>query len=188
MARPEGYRKAVRLMEMAERFGLPVLSIVDSAGAYPGIGAEERGQAEAIARSTDACLSLGVPNVAIITGEGMSGGAIAITTANRVLMLEHAIYSVISPEAASSILWRDGTKAQEAANSMKITAQDMLKFGVIDRILVEPPGGAHRDPAAMIARTGEAIAQAFTELHNLDASGIRQQRRQKFLDIGRKLG
>jgi len=135
MARPEGYRKAVRLMEMADRFGLPVLSIVDSAGAYPGIGAEERGQAEAIARSTDACLSLGVPNVAIVTGEGMSGGAIAITTANRVLMFEHAIYSVISPEAASSILWRDGTKAQEAANSMKITAQDMLRFGVIDRIL-----------------------------------------------------
>jgi acetyl-CoA carboxylase carboxyl transferase subunit alpha len=188
MARPEGYRKAVRLMEMADRFGIPVLSLVDSAGAYPGIGAEERGQAEAIARSTDFCLSLGVPNVSIITGEGMSGGAIALTTANRVLMLEHAIYSVISPEAASSILWRDGTKAQEAANSMKITAQDMLKFGVIDRILTEPPGGAHRDPAAMIARTGEAIAQAFTELHNLDAGGIRQQRRQKFLDIGRKLG
>src|SRR4029434_11129049 len=172
MARPEGYRKAVRLMEMADRFKLPVVSLVDTAGAYPGIGAEERGQAEAIARSTDACLSLGVPNVAIVTGEGMSGGAIAITTANKVLMFEHAIYSVISPEAASSILWRDGTKAQEAANSMKITAQDMLKFGVIDRILAEPPGGAHRDPAAMIARTGEAIAQAFTELHNLDASGI----------------
>ena len=147
MARPEGYRKAVRLMEMADRFGIPVLSIVDSAGAYPGIGAEERGQAEAIARSTDACLSLGVPNVAIITGEGMSGGAIAITTANRVLMFEHAIYSVISPEAASSILWRDGTKAQEAATSMKITAQDMLRFGVIDSILKEPAGGAHRDPA-----------------------------------------
>jgi acetyl-CoA carboxylase carboxyl transferase subunit alpha len=188
MARPEGYRKAVRLMEMADRFGIPVLSIVDSAGAYPGIGAEERGQAEAIARSTDACLALGVPNVAIVTGEGMSGGAIAITTANKVLMFEHAIYSVISPEAASSILWRDGTKAQEAANSMKITAQDMLKFGVIDRILTEPPGGAHRDPSAMIARTGEAIAQAFTELHNLDAGGIRQHRRQKFLEIGRKLG
>src|SRR5262252_4001795 len=188
MARPEGYRKAVRLMELADRFGIPVLSIVDSAGAYPGIGAEERGQAEAIARSTDACLALGVPNVAIVTGEGMSGGAIAITTANRVLMFEHAIYSVISPEAASSILWRDGTKAQEAANNMKITAQDMLKFGVIDRILTEPRCGAHRDPAAMIARTGEAIAQAFTELHNLDASGIRQQRRQKFLEIGRKLG
>ncbi len=188
MARPEGYRKAVRLMEMAEQFGIPVLSIVNSAGAYPGIGAEERGQAEAIARSTDACLSLGVPNVAIVTGEGMSGGAIAITTANRVLMFEHAIYSVISPEAASSILWRDGTKAQEAANSMKITAQDMLRFGVIDAILDEPVGGAHRNAAAMIATTGGAIAHAFEELGNLDADAIRHQRRQKFLDIGRKLG
>ncbi len=188
MARPEGYRKAVRLMEMANRFGIPVLSVVDSAGAYPGIGAEERGQAEAIARSTDACLSLGVPNVAIITGEGMSGGAIAITTANRVLMFEHAIYSVISPEAASSILWRDGTKAQEAANSMKITAQDMLRFGVIDQILKEPAGGAHRDAQAMIAATGEAIAQAFSELGNLTPEMVRQQRRQKFLEIGRKLG
>jgi acetyl-CoA carboxylase carboxyl transferase subunit alpha len=188
MARPEGYRKAVRLMELAERFRIPVLSIVDSAGAYPGIGAEERGQAEAIARSTDACMALGVPNVAIVTGEGMSGGAIAITTANRVLMFEHAIYSVISPEAASSILWRDGTKAQEAANSMKITAQDMLRFGVIDTILKEPTGGAHRDPAVMISATGDAIAQAFDELRNLDSEAIRKQRRQKFLDIGRKLG
>jgi acetyl-CoA carboxylase carboxyl transferase subunit alpha len=188
MARPEGYRKAVRLMEMAERFGIPVLSLVDSAGAYPGIGAEERGQAEAIARSTDFCLSLGVPNVSIITGEGMSGGAIALTTANRVLMLEHAIYSVISPEAASSILWRDGTKAQEAANSMKITAQDMLRFGVIDQILSEPVGGAHRDPSAMIAATGDAIAQALAELKGMDGDAIRKQRRQKFLDIGRKLG
>src|SRR5512139_1632563 len=188
MARPEGYRKAVRLMEMADRFGIPVISLVDTAGAYPGIGAEERGQAEAIARSTDTCLSLGVPNIAVIVGEGGSGGAIAIATANRVLMLEHAIYSVISPEAASSILWRDGTKAQEAATNMKITAQDMLRFGVIDRILVEPPGGAHRDAAAMIARTGEAIAQAFGDLRNFDADGIRRQRRQKFLDIGRKLG
>src|ERR1700754_202179 len=188
MARPEGYRKAVRLMEMAERFGIPVLSIVYSAGAYPGIGAEERGQAQAIARSTDACLALGVANVAIVTGEGMSGGAIAITTGNRVLMFEHAIYSVISPEAASSILWRDGTKAQEAANSMKITAQDMLRFGVIDTILKEPVGGAHRDPASMIAATGDAIAQAFEEMKGMDADAIRKQRRQKFLDIGRKLG
>ncbi len=187
MARPEGYRKAVRLMEMADRFGIPVLSIVDSAGAYPGIGAEERGQAEAIARSTDACLSLSVPNIAIIAGEGMSGGAIAITTANRVLMLEHAIYSVISPEAASSILWRDGTKAQEAANNMKITAQDMLRFGVIDQILKEPVGGAHRDPSAMIASTGEAIAEALRDLREFDTEAIRKQRRQKFLDIGRKL-
>jgi acetyl-CoA carboxylase carboxyl transferase subunit alpha len=188
MARPEGYRKAVRLMELADRFNVPVVALVDTAGAYPGIGAEERGQAEAIARSTETCLNLGVPNVAVILGEGGSGGAIAIATANRVLMLEHAIYSVISPEAASSILWRDGTKAQEAANSMKITAQDMLRFGVIDTILKEPVGGAHRDSAAMIAATGEAIAQAFSELKGLDSDAVRKQRRQKFLDIGRKLG
>jgi acetyl-CoA carboxylase carboxyl transferase subunit alpha len=188
MARPEGYRKAVRLMEMADRFGIPVLSLVDSAGAYPGIGAEERGQAEAIARSTDACLSLGVANVAVIIGEGGSGGAIAIATANRVLMLEHAIYSVISPEAASSILWRDGSKAQEAATNMKITAQDLLRFGVIDAILKEPPGGAHRDPAGLVALTGDAIADAFSGLSNLNREALRKQRRQKFLDIGRKLG
>src|ERR1700759_1648542 len=188
IARPEGYRKAVRLMEIADRFGIPVLSIVDSAGAYPGIGAEERGQAEAIARSTDAGRVRGGSNVAIVTGEGMSGGAIAITTANRVLMFEHAIYSVISPEAASSILWRDGTKAQEAANSMKITAQDMLRFGVVDTILKEPSGGAHRDPSAMIATTAEAIAQALNDLRPLPPEAIRNQRRQKFLDIGRKLG
>src|SRR5881398_3958019 len=144
MARPEGYRKAVRLMEMADRFGIPVLSIVDSAGAYPGIGAEERGQAEAIARSTDASLELGVPNIAVIIGEGGSGGAIAIASANRVLMLEHAIYTVISPEGAASILWRDTSKAQEAATSMKITADDMMRFGVIDAIVTEPVGAAHR--------------------------------------------
>jgi len=188
MARPEGYRKAVRLMEMADRFDIPVLSLVDTAGAYPGIGAEERGQAEAIARSTDACLSLGVANVAVIIGEGGSGGAIAIATASRVLMLEHAIYSVISPEAASSILWRDGSKAQEAATNMKITAQDLLRFGVIDQILKEPAGGAHRDPAAMIATTGDAIAQGFNDLRGLDRDTIRRQRRQKFLEIGRKIG
>ena len=188
MARPEGYRKAVRLMEMADRFGIPVLSLVDTAGAYPGIGAEERGQAEAIARSTDACLNLGVPNVAVVLGEGGSGGAIAIATANRVLMLEHAVYSVISPEGAASILWRDAAKAQEAATSLKITAQDLAKFGVIDTILKEPSGGAHRDPDAMIARAGDAIAQAFNDLRSLDATAIRQQRRQKFLNIGRRLG
>ncbi|MBB5047625.1 acetyl-CoA carboxylase carboxyl transferase subunit alpha [Rhodopseudomonas rhenobacensis] len=188
MARPEGYRKAVRLMEMADRFGIPVLSLVDTAGAYPGIGAEERGQAEAIARSTDACLSLTVPNVAVVIGEGGSGGAIAIATANKVLMLEHAIYSVISPEAASSILWRDSAKAQEAATSMKITAQDLARFGVIDSILTEPRGGAHRDPEAMIAKTGDAIAKAFGDMRDLDGAAIRAQRRQKFLDIGRKLG
>jgi acetyl-CoA carboxylase carboxyl transferase subunit alpha len=164
MARPEGYRKAVRLMEMADRFGIPVISLVDTAGAYPGIGAEERGQAEAIARSTDACLSLGVPNIAVIVGEGGSGGAIAIATANRVLMLEHAIYGVISPEGAASILWRDTTKAQEAATSMKITAQDMVRFGIIDSVVPEPTGGAHRDPQGAIAVTGEAIAGALSEL------------------------
>jgi acetyl-CoA carboxylase carboxyl transferase subunit alpha len=185
MARPEGYRKAVRLMEMADRFGLPVITLVDTAGAYPGIGAEERGQAEAIARSTDACLSLGVPNVAVIVGEGGSGGAIAIATANRVLMLEHAIYSVISPEGAASILWRDTSKAQEAATSMKITAQDMVRFGVIDSIVPEPAGGAHRDPQAAIAVTGEAIANALSELRGLDRDAVRNQRRDKFLTMGR---
>jgi acetyl-CoA carboxylase carboxyl transferase subunit alpha len=188
MARPEGYRKAVRLMEMANRFGIPVLSLVDTAGAYPGIGAEERGQAEAIARSTEECLNLTVPNVAVILGEGGSGGAIAIATANRVMMLEHAVYSVISPEGAASILWRDATKAQEAATNLKITAQDLARFGIIDTILKEPSGGAHRDPADMIARTGDAIAQSFRDLGSLDPLAIRTQRRQKFLDIGRRLG
>ncbi|MBN8981071.1 MAG: acetyl-CoA carboxylase carboxyltransferase subunit alpha [Rhizobiales bacterium] len=188
MAKPEGYRKAVRLMEMADRFEIPVLSLVDTAGAYPGIGAEERGQAEAIARSTDACLNLTVPNVAVIIGEGGSGGAIAIATANRVLMLEHAVYSVISPEGAASILWRDAAKAQEAATNLKITAQDLHRFGVVDSILKEPAGGAHRDPDAMIASTGNAIAQALNDMRSLDPSAIRNQRRQKFLDIGRRLG
>ncbi len=185
MARPEGYRKAARLMEMADRFGIPVISLVDTAGAYPGIGAEERGQAEAIARSTDICLSLGVPNVAVILGEGGSGGAIAIATANRVLMLEHAIYSVISPEGAASILWRDTAKAQEAATNMKITAQDMMRFGVIDSVVSEPTGGAHRDPQAAISMTGEAIASAFSELQGLDREAVRKQRREKFLAMGR---
>ena len=188
MARPEGYRKAERLMQMADRFGIPVLSLVDTAGAYPGIGAEERGQAEAIARSTDASLDLGVPNVAVIIGEGGSGGAIAIATTNRVLMLEHAIYSVISPEGAASILWRDTAKAQDAATGMKITAEDMMRFGVIDQIVTEPPGGAHRDPAAAIASTGEAIANALAELAGLDRETVRRQRREKFLAIGRTLG
>src|SRR5579885_3351620 len=187
MARPEGYRKAVRLMEMAERFSIPLISLVDTAGAYPGIGAEERGQAEAIARSTDVSLGLGVPNVAVILGEGGSGGAIALATANRVLMLEHAIYSVISPEGAASILWRDTTKAQDAATNMKITAQDLEQFGIIDRIVPEPIGGAHRDPAAAVAAAGEAIAQAFSELKGLDRETVRRQRRDKFLAIGRNL-
>ncbi len=187
MARPEGYRKAVRLMEMADRFGIPVLALVDTAGAYPGIGAEERGQAEAIARSTEACLNLGVPNVAVIIGEGGSGGAIAIATANRVLMLEHAIYSVISPEGAASILWHDSTKAQEAATNMKITAQDLIGFGIIDEIVPEPSGGAHRDPATAVAQAGDAIAKAFAELGGLNRDAIREGRREKFLAIGRNM-
>jgi len=188
MARPEGYRKAERLMQMADRFAIPVLSLVDTAGAYPGIGAEERGQAEAIARSTDACLALGVSNVAVIIGEGGSGGAIALATASRVLMLEHAIYSVISPEGAASILWRDTAKAQEAATGMRITAEDMMRFGVIDEIVAEPPGGAHRDPAAAIAATGEAIARALADLAGLDPDAVRRGRREKFLALGRTLG
>src|ERR1700751_5609270 len=167
MARPEGYRKAARLMGMADHFDVPVIALIDTAGAYPGIGAEERGQAEAIARSTEACLALGVPNVAVILGEGGSGGAIAIATANRVLMLEHAIYSVISPEGAASILWRDTAKAQEAASSMKITAQALARLGVIDTVVSEPIGGAHRDPAGTIAGAGEAIAAAFDDLAGL---------------------
>jgi acetyl-CoA carboxylase carboxyl transferase subunit alpha len=187
MARPEGYRKAVRLLDMANRFDVPVLALVDTAGAYPGIGAEERGQAEAIARSTEACLNLGVPNVAVVLGEGGSGGAIAIATANRVLMLEHAIYSVISPEGAASILWHDTTKAQDAATNMKITAQDLVKFGVVDEIIPEPAGGAHRDPQAAITATADAIAAAFESLKGLDHAAIRAKRRDKFLAIGRKL-
>ena len=187
MARPEGYRKAVRLMELADRFDIPVLALVDTAGAYPGIGAEERGQAEAIARSTEACLNIGVPNVAVILGEGGSGGAIAIATANRVLMLEHAVYSVISPEGAASILWRDTSRAQDAATSMKITAEDLDRFHIIDRIVTEPVGGAHRDPPAAIATTGEAITEAFSELRGLSRETVRRQRRDKFLAIGREL-
>ncbi len=187
MARPEGYRKAVRLIQMADRFGIPVLTLIDTEGAYPGIGAEERGQAEAIARSTEACLELGAPNVAVIIGVGGSGGAIAVATASRVLMLEHSFYSVISPEGAASILWRDTAKAQEAATSMKITAQDLQRFGVIDTIVSEPVGGAHRDPAAAIAATGEAIAEAFGELKGLDPETVRRQRREKFLAIGRTI-
>lgn len=187
MARPEGYRKAVRLMELADRFGLPVISLVDTAGAYPGIGAEERGQAEAIARSTDACLALGVPNVALILGEGGSGGAIAIATANRVLMLEHAIYSVISPEAAASILWRDSSRAQEAASTMRITAQDLLRLKVIDMIISEPVGGAHRAPEAAILSAGDAIAHALSDLTGFSPEQLRENRAEKFLAIGRKL-
>jgi acetyl-CoA carboxylase carboxyl transferase subunit alpha len=188
MARPEGYRKAVRLMDMADRFDIPIIALVDTAGAYPGIGAEERGQAEAIARSTEASLNLGVPNVAVIVGEGGSGGAIALATANRVLMLEHAIYSVISPEGAASILWRDAARAQDAATSMKITADDMMRLGIIDEIVREPTGGAHRDPAAAIVSTGTAIERIFAELKGLDRETIRRNRRDKFLGIGRVFG
>jgi acetyl-CoA carboxylase carboxyl transferase subunit alpha len=188
MARPEGYRKAVRLMDMADHFEIPVIALIDTAGAYPGIGAEERGQAEAIARSTDACLRIGVPNIAAVIGEGGSGGAIAIASANRVIMLEHAIYSVISPEGAASILWRDTAKAQEAAASMKITAQDLLRLGVVDSIVPEPTGGAHRDPPAAIAAAGEAIAEVLRELRGLDPATVVRLRREKFMAIGRTLG
>jgi acetyl-CoA carboxylase carboxyl transferase subunit alpha len=187
MARPEGYRKAVRLMQIADRFGLPVVTLVDTAGAYPGIGAEERGQAEAIARSTDACLGLGVPNVAIVIGEGGSGGAIALATANRVHMLEHAIYGVISPEGAASILWRDPARAADAASALRITAQDLLQIGVIDGIIDEPVGGAHRDRQATIAAVGDVVADELEALAGLGSDALRAERRSKFLAIGRRL-
>ena len=187
MPRPEGYRKAVRIMELADRFGLPVLAMVDTSGAYPGVGAEERGQAEAIARSTDASLALGVPNVAIIVGEGGSGGAVAIAVANKVLMLEHAIYTVASPEASASILWHDSTRAQDAAVGMKITAQDLLRFGIIDEIIKEPIGGAHRAPKDMIEAAGAAIAVALGEFDGLSPDEVRRHRRDKYLAIGRTL-
>jgi acetyl-CoA carboxylase carboxyl transferase subunit alpha len=187
MARPEGYRKAVRLMDMADKFSMPVLSLVDTAGAYPGIGAEERGQAEAIARSTDRCLSLTVPMVALVVGEGGSGGAVAIATANRILMLEHAIYTVASPEAAASILWRDAARANDAANSMKITAQDLLQLGVIDTIVPEPLGGAHRDRPKLMKTVGDALAKALGEFDAMNPEQVRRQRQDKFLAIGRVL-
>jgi acetyl-CoA carboxylase carboxyl transferase subunit alpha len=187
MARPEGYRKAARIMELADRFGLPVIALVDTAGAYPGVGAEERGQAEAIARSIEACLRLTVPNVAVIIGEGGSGGAIAIATANRVYMLENSIYSVISPEGAASILWRDSGRAQDAATAMKITAADLLDLKVIDGIVPEPLGGAHRGPEEVVAKTGEVIAEALAELGALTRSELHRERRERFLAIGRSL-
>jgi acetyl-CoA carboxylase carboxyl transferase subunit alpha len=187
MARPEGYRKAVRIMEMADHFGLPVVALVDTAGAYPGIDAEARGQAEAIARSTETCLRLGVPNVAVIIGEGGSGGAVAIATANKVLMLEHSVYTVASPEASASILWHDSSRAQDAATNMRITAQDLQKFGVIDRIIDEPVGGAHRSPEEAIRATGDAIEEALSSLDNLPPDEVRRQRREKYLAIGRTL-
>ncbi|MEO1206334.1 MAG: acetyl-CoA carboxylase carboxyltransferase subunit alpha [Pseudomonadota bacterium] len=187
MAMPEGYRKAVRLMEMADRFALPVITLVDTAGAYPGIGAEERGQAEAIARSTDCCLGLGVPILSFIIGEGGSGGAVAIATANRIFMLEHSIYSVISPEGAASIIWRDAGKKEEAASNMRITAQDLEKLGVIDEIIPEPMGGAHRDPDTVIAATGRAIDKALLSFDAMTPEQVRRQRHDRFLEMGRSL-
>ncbi|MEO5324765.1 acetyl-CoA carboxylase carboxyltransferase subunit alpha [Mesorhizobium sp. CC13] len=184
--RPEGYRKAVRLMEMADRFKIPVVMLVDTAGAYPGVGAEERGQAEAIARSTSACLALKVPSIAVVIGEGGSGGAIAIATANRVFMLEHAIYSVISPEGAASILWRDTTRSKDAATNMKITAQDLLDLKIIDQIINEPLGGAHRNAEAVISATGDLIAKTLKDFAGSNVD-FREQRREKYLSIGRSL-
>ncbi|EIZ81059.1 acetyl-CoA carboxylase carboxyltransferase subunit alpha [Novosphingobium sp. Rr 2-17] len=183
-AKPEGYRKAIRLMELASKFGLPVVTLVDTAGAFPGVEAEERGQAEAIARSTEACLALGVPMVAAIVGEGGSGGAIAIAAANKVLMLEHSVYSVISPEGASSILWRTPDKAADAATAMKITAQDLLGLGVIEAIVPEPIGGAHRDPAATASALAEAIGRELDALTGLSPAEVRRQREDRFLAIG----
>jgi acetyl-CoA carboxylase carboxyl transferase subunit alpha len=187
MASPEGYRKAVRIMDMADRFNIPVISFVDTSGAYPGIGAEERGQSEAIARSTEKCLELGVPNIAIIIGEGGSGGAIAIAVANRVLMLENAVYSVISPEAGASILFRDAARAQEMATAQKITAQDLLGFGVIDSIIAEPTGGAHRHPEQVLDSTRTAIASFLAEYKDRGRLEVREHRREKFLAIGSAL-
>lgn len=184
MARPEGYRKAVRLMELADRFGLPVITLVDTPGAYPGKGAEERGQAEAIARSTQACLRLTVPLVTVVIGEGGSGGAVAFATANRVIMLEHAVYSVISPEGCASILWKNAEKMREAATALRLTAQDLLKLGVCDAVVEEPLGGAQRDPAAAIASVGTALAAAIDELSALDAPALRRDRRQKYVSMG----
>ncbi|MDI7862578.1 acetyl-CoA carboxylase carboxyltransferase subunit alpha [Rhizobiaceae bacterium n13] len=186
-ARPEGYRKAIRMMEMADRFGLPIITLVDTAGAYPGVGAEERGQAEAIARCTEMCLGVKVPIVSVVLGEGGSGGAIAIATGNRVYMLEHAIYSVISPEGAASILWRDSTRAKEAATNMKITAEDLKALGIIDGIIPEPLGGAHRDPDKVIAATADTISDALSELSGRSGEQLRSDRRQKFLNMGRNL-
>ncbi|MFT8796980.1 acetyl-CoA carboxylase carboxyltransferase subunit alpha [Zymomonas mobilis] len=184
MARPEGYRKAIRLMKLADRFGLPVITLVDTSGAFPGIDAEERGQAEAIARSTETCLSLGVPLISVIVGEGGSGGAIAIAAANRLLMFEHAVYSVISPEGCASILWRDAGKASDAATAMKLTATDLYGLGIVDRIVLEPVGGAHRDPKTAIDALKMALLQELALLKPMDRDALRSMRRKKFLDIG----
>ncbi|OYD85656.1 acetyl-CoA carboxylase carboxyltransferase subunit alpha [Azospirillum brasilense] len=186
MAKPEGYRKAQRLMDLADRFTLPVVSLVDTAGAFPGVQAEERGQAEAIAKSIERCLRLTVPMVAAVIGEGGSGGAIAIATADRVLMLEHAIYSVISPEGCASILWRNPDMAGEAAVALRLISHDLKELGVIDRVVSEPIGGAHRDPAETVKALGDAIEESLGDLDGLDGEAIRAQRRQKFLDMGQK--
>ena len=183
--KPEGYRKAIRLMQLADRFDLPVVTLVDTSGAFPGVQAEERGQAEAIARSTEQCLALGVPMVAAIVGEGGSGGAIALAAANHVLMFENAVYSVISPEGCAAILWRTNERAADAAEAMKVTAQDLKGLGVIDTIVPEPLGGAHRDPAAAISALGNALSESLTELSALDAGGLRRARQEKFLAMGR---
>ncbi len=185
MGKPEGYRKAIRLVELADRFGLPVVTLVDTSGAFPGIQAEERGQAEAIARSTEACLAAGVPVIAAIVGEGGSGGAVALAAGNRVLMFEHAVYSVISPEGCASILWRTSDRAPDAAEAMKVTAQDLKALGVIDTIVAEPLGGAHRAPQVAIASLGDALDKALKDLSPLSATDLRQSRRAKFLKMGR---
>ncbi len=184
MARPEGYRKAIRLMDLADRFGLPVITLVDTPGAYPGKGAEERGQSEAIARSTEMCLRIGVPLVSVIIGEGGSGGAVAFASANRVAMLEHSIYSVISPEGCASILWKDAEKMREAAEALRLTAQDLTKLGVADKVIKEPMGGAHRDPQTTIAAVGRAIEQMLKQLSDKSPDALVEDRRKKFLSMG----
>ena len=186
MARPEGYRKAARLMDMADRFGLPVISLVDTAGAYPGKGAEERGQSEAIARSTETCLKIGVPLVSVIIGEGGSGGAVAFATANRIAMLEHSVYSVISPEGCASILWKDAEKMREAADALRLTADDLKALGVIDRIIKEPRGGAQRDGEAAIDAVGRELRDMLGKLGALSREDIVRERRKKFLNMGSK--
>lgn len=186
MARPEGYRKAVRLMDMADKFGLPVMTLVDTPGAYPGKGAEERGQSEAIARATEKCLQLKVPLISVIIGEGGSGGAVAFATANRVAMLEHSVYSVISPEGCASILWKDAEKMREAAEALRLTAQDLHKLGVIDRIIAEPMGGAHRDRTTTIETVGDALRTILADLGSQKGAKLLADRRKKFLDMGAK--
>ncbi len=186
MARPEGYRKAIRLMDLADRFRLPVITLVDTPGAYPGKGAEERGQAEAIARSTEKCLSIGVPLISVVIGEGGSGGAVAFATANRIAMLEHSVYSVISPEGCASILWKDAEKMREAAEALRLTAQDLQKLGLIDRIVAEPVGGAQRAPKETVAAVGKAIEAMLKDLSGKKPEALIRERRQKFLDMGSK--